>query len=188
MTGVPGVMQVPILKYFFGQSDDMIAQTDIVMLLTPRIIRTHEFNQRDLNPIYVGTNQNFGLTGPPPLIAAAAGRGGSRARDRARTAGTAGSAGRTEPERAADGRGGAVHDTPCDDTTAGVAAASAAEPDGAGGPDANDGRGHDDARTNGRSVDYAADGRNSSGRGTVSRADLRQQRLARHHRHADGDL
>ncbi len=69
MTGVPGVMQVPILKYFFGQSDDMIAQTDIVMLLTPRIIRTHEFNQRDLNPIYVGTNQNFGLTGPPPLIA-----------------------------------------------------------------------------------------------------------------------
>ena len=40
------------------------------MLLTPRIIRTHEYTARDLSPIYVGTNQNFGLTGPPPLIAA----------------------------------------------------------------------------------------------------------------------
>ena len=48
----------------------MIAQTDIVMLLTPRIIRTHEYTAQDLSPIYVGTNQNFGLTGPPPLIAA----------------------------------------------------------------------------------------------------------------------
>jgi hypothetical protein len=40
------------------------------MLLTPRIIRTHEFTASDLAPIYLGTNQNFGLTGPPPLIAA----------------------------------------------------------------------------------------------------------------------
>jgi hypothetical protein len=70
MTGVPGVLSVPILKYLFAASDDTIAQTDIVMLLTPRIIRTHELNARDLSPIYVGTNQNFGLTGPPPLIAA----------------------------------------------------------------------------------------------------------------------
>jgi len=69
MTGVPGVLSVPILRYLFAQSDDIIAQTDIVMLLTPRIIRTHEYSARDLNPIYVGTNQNFGLTGPPPLIA-----------------------------------------------------------------------------------------------------------------------
>jgi len=69
MTGFPGVMSVPVLKHIFGASDDVIAQTDIVMLLTPRIIRTHEYTARDLSPIYVGTNQNFGLTGPPPLIA-----------------------------------------------------------------------------------------------------------------------
>ena len=63
-------MSIPILKTSFRPSDDTIAQTDIVMLLTPRIIRTHEYTARDLSPIYVGTNQNFGLTGPPPLIAA----------------------------------------------------------------------------------------------------------------------
>ena len=70
MTGFPGIMSIPVLKNIFSASDDVIAQTDIVMLLTPRIIRTHEYNTRDLSPIYVGTNQNFGLTGPPPLIAA----------------------------------------------------------------------------------------------------------------------
>jgi general secretion pathway protein D len=69
MTGFPGIMSIPVLKNLFSQSDDEIAQTDIVMLLTPRIIRTHEYTARDLSPIYVGTNQNFGLTGPPPLIA-----------------------------------------------------------------------------------------------------------------------
>ena len=70
MTGFPGIMSIPVLKNIFSATDDNIAQTDIVMLLTPRIIRTHEYTARDLSPIYVGTNQNFGLTGPPPLIAA----------------------------------------------------------------------------------------------------------------------
>ena len=70
MTGFPGIMSIPVLKSIFSASDDVIAQTDIVMLLTPRIIRTHEYTAKDLSPIYVGTNQNFGLTGPPPLIAA----------------------------------------------------------------------------------------------------------------------
>jgi general secretion pathway protein D len=70
LKGFPGLISVPILKNIFGSSDDVIGQTDIVMLLTPRIIRTHEYTAKDLSPIYVGTNQNFGLTGPPPLIAA----------------------------------------------------------------------------------------------------------------------
>ena len=70
LKGFPGLISIPILKQLFSQSDDIIAQTDVVMLLTPRIIRTHEYTARDLSPIYLGTNQNFGLTGPPPLIAA----------------------------------------------------------------------------------------------------------------------
>ena len=69
MRGFPGVINVPILRDLFSQSDDTISQTDIVMMLTPRVIRTHEYTAQDLSPIYVGTNQNFGLTGPPPLIA-----------------------------------------------------------------------------------------------------------------------
>jgi general secretion pathway protein D len=69
-TGFPGVNSVPILKDLLSNTDSTVSQTDLVMLLTPRIIRSHEYNVKDLSPIYVGTNQNFGLTGPPPLIAA----------------------------------------------------------------------------------------------------------------------
>ena len=47
-----------------------ITQTDIVMLLTPRIVRTQEITAGDLTPIFIGTQQNLGLNGPPPLIAA----------------------------------------------------------------------------------------------------------------------
>jgi general secretion pathway protein D len=70
LRGIPGLINVPGLKHLFSHDSDTVEQTDIVMLLTPRIIRTHEYTARDLSPIYVGTNQNFGLTGPPPLIAA----------------------------------------------------------------------------------------------------------------------
>ena len=39
------------------------------MLLTPHIVRTHEITEADLQPIYIGSQQNLGVGGPPPLIA-----------------------------------------------------------------------------------------------------------------------
>ena len=39
------------------------------MLLTPHIVRTPEITEADLRPIYIGSQQNLGLGGPPPLIA-----------------------------------------------------------------------------------------------------------------------
>ncbi len=39
------------------------------MLLTPHIIRTSGITEQDLRPIYIGSAQNLGLGGPPPLIA-----------------------------------------------------------------------------------------------------------------------
>ncbi|MCH7747986.1 MAG: hypothetical protein IH939_07805 [Acidobacteria bacterium] len=69
LRGFPGISRVPLLRRLFGDTDEAIRQTDIVMLLTPRIVRGHELTQRDLSPIHIGTQTNFGLTGPPPLIA-----------------------------------------------------------------------------------------------------------------------
>jgi general secretion pathway protein D len=68
LTGFPGVMRLPVLRSLFGQTTDEIAQTDIVMLLTPHIVRTHELTVDDLAPIYIGTQTNVGLSGPQPLI------------------------------------------------------------------------------------------------------------------------
>jgi general secretion pathway protein D len=68
LTGFPGLINVPVLRSLFGQTNDEVTQSDIVMLLTPRIIRTHELTAEDLAPIFIGTQQNVGLGGPPPLI------------------------------------------------------------------------------------------------------------------------
>lgn len=68
LTGFPGVMRLPIIKQLFSNNDTNIKQTDIVMLLTPRIIRTHELRAEDLSPIYIGTQSNMSLTGPPATI------------------------------------------------------------------------------------------------------------------------
>ena len=62
-------MQMPILRSLFGQTNDEVSQSDIVMLLTPHIVRTHELTAADLAPIFIGTQSNIGLAGPPPLIA-----------------------------------------------------------------------------------------------------------------------
>ena len=67
--GFPGAIHVPMLKQLFSGNDDSIDQTDIVMLLTPHIVRTHEITESDLKPIYIGSQQNLGVGGPPPLIA-----------------------------------------------------------------------------------------------------------------------
>ncbi len=69
LTGFPGLMKMPVLRLLFGQSSDEINQSDIVMLLTPHVVRTHELTAADLAPIYIGTQSNIGLSGPPPLIA-----------------------------------------------------------------------------------------------------------------------
>src|SRR4029453_11853066 len=68
LKGFPGVMRLPVVKQLFSANDNTIKQTDIVMLLTPRIIRTHDLRARDLSPIYIGTQSNMALTGPPATI------------------------------------------------------------------------------------------------------------------------
>ena len=68
LTGFPGVMRLPIVRQLFSNNDTNIKQTDIVMLLTPRIIRTHDLTANDLSPIYIGTQSNMALTGPPVTI------------------------------------------------------------------------------------------------------------------------
>jgi general secretion pathway protein D len=68
LKGFPGVMRLPIVRQLFSDNDQNIKQTDIVMLLTPRIIRTHDLRAQDLSPIYIGTQSNMALTGPPATI------------------------------------------------------------------------------------------------------------------------
>jgi general secretion pathway protein D len=77
LSGFPGAIHVPVLKQLFSNNDQLIQQTDIVMLLTPHIVRTPGITEEDLKPIYIGSQQNLGINGPPPLIAGTPDTGGA---------------------------------------------------------------------------------------------------------------
>jgi general secretion pathway protein D len=68
LQGFPGVMNLPFFKQFLSSNDNSNTQAELVMILTPRILRTHQLRDDDLAPIYIGTQQNLSLTGAPPTI------------------------------------------------------------------------------------------------------------------------
>jgi general secretion pathway protein D len=61
--GFPGAIRLPLFKQLLSDNVNSVKQTDIVILLTPHVVRTSEVSQRDLDPIYVGTGLP-GFTGP----------------------------------------------------------------------------------------------------------------------------
>jgi general secretion pathway protein D len=67
-TGLVGLARIPILRNIFGNTNQTMEQSDIVVVITPHIVRSHELTAEDLKPMYIGTQQNLGQTGPPPLI------------------------------------------------------------------------------------------------------------------------
>src|SRR5579863_3327759 len=55
MSGIPGLSQIPILKYFFGQSTTDHSQTETVFVLIPHIVRSHEYDDMNQAALNVGT-------------------------------------------------------------------------------------------------------------------------------------
>ena len=69
LRGVPGLLRLPVLRHLFGSTDASVQETDIVMLLTPRIVRTRELTQADVSPVHIGRPGRLGVTGPPARLA-----------------------------------------------------------------------------------------------------------------------
>ena len=67
--GFPGAINVPVLKQLFSGNSETSDQTDIIILLTPHIVRGSEVTEADLRPIYIGSQQTFSVGGTPPLLA-----------------------------------------------------------------------------------------------------------------------
>ena len=67
LKGFPGLLRLPILRQLFSSNEESVQQTDIVILLTPRIVRSHRLTQQDVSPIRIGTAND--MTGPAPDIA-----------------------------------------------------------------------------------------------------------------------
>ena len=58
--GIPGLSDIPGVGRMFGHSRDERNQTDIILVLTPRIVRILELTEEDLRAFRVGTE-----SGPP---------------------------------------------------------------------------------------------------------------------------
>ncbi len=63
MSGVAGLSDIPVLKRLFGSTETTIQKTDIVLMLTPHIIRMPDITEEDLEPLWVGTDSNVELRG-----------------------------------------------------------------------------------------------------------------------------
>ena len=67
-TGFPGTTGIPILRNFFGNTNKNARQIDVVMIITPRIVRAHEFTPEDFKARPAGTSQNPNVGNAPQLI------------------------------------------------------------------------------------------------------------------------
>ena len=59
--GIPGLGDIPILKRLFGTQNDRNSTTDIVLLLTPHIVRVPNISSADLSSWWVGTEDTLKL-------------------------------------------------------------------------------------------------------------------------------
>jgi general secretion pathway protein D len=67
-TGVPGLSEIPLLGRLFSKKRTESQRTDVILTLTPHIIRNAEITEDDLQPIWVGTEANITFRGGSPRV------------------------------------------------------------------------------------------------------------------------
>src|SRR5215203_1231540 len=66
--GIPGLSEIPLIGRLFSKKRSEGQRTDVILTLTPHIIRNAEITQQDLEPIWVGTEANITFRGGSPRV------------------------------------------------------------------------------------------------------------------------
>jgi general secretion pathway protein D len=61
LSGIPGLSQIPLLKYLFSETDVEHKQNEIVFVLIPHIVRGPEFSELNQTALEIGTGQAIDL-------------------------------------------------------------------------------------------------------------------------------
>ncbi len=61
--GLPGLSEIPVIGRLFSNKRNENQRTDVILTLTPHIIRNAEITEDDLAPIWVGTEANITFRG-----------------------------------------------------------------------------------------------------------------------------
>src|SRR5580704_11909395 len=70
LSGIPGLAQIPILKYLFGQTTQDHSENEIVFAVVPHIIRATDVNEMNQRAIDIGTATTIELHhAPRPAVA-----------------------------------------------------------------------------------------------------------------------
>ena len=68
LDGIPGISDLPLVGHIFGRSKNQRDQTDVILMLTPHIVRVLDLTEDDLRAFVVGPNSvagGGGFSGPP---------------------------------------------------------------------------------------------------------------------------
>jgi general secretion pathway protein D len=63
--GIIGLKNIPLIGGLFSSSDRTVQQTDVIMTITPYIIRTKPVGEEDLEPLWVDVSGIFSLSAEP---------------------------------------------------------------------------------------------------------------------------
>jgi general secretion pathway protein D len=66
LDGLPGLSDLPLVGHLFGHTTKSITQTDIILTLTPHIIRVLDLTEADLRPFRVGRDSLAPIAELPP--------------------------------------------------------------------------------------------------------------------------
>src|SRR5436305_8671157 len=66
--GIPGLSEIPLFGRLFSNKRQEGARTDVILTMTPHIVRNAEITEEDLLPIWVGTEQNITFRGGSPRV------------------------------------------------------------------------------------------------------------------------
>ncbi len=67
-SGIPGLSDIPVIGRLFSKTSTQTQRTDLVLTITPHIVRTPDITARDLEPIWVGTESNLTFRGGSPQV------------------------------------------------------------------------------------------------------------------------
>ncbi len=83
--GITGLKDIPLLGYLFSSTKKVIDQTDVILTITPHIIREIDITDDDTKPLWVDPDNLSGVTGAGAVSSAS--RGAVTAADEAAQAG-----------------------------------------------------------------------------------------------------
>lgn len=67
-SGLPGLSEIPIIGRLFSKNRTQNQRTDVILTLTPHIIRSADITEEDLLPIPAGTEANITFRGGSPRV------------------------------------------------------------------------------------------------------------------------